>query len=248
MLYELFHSIFLLFFISIYLFFIISQTYLFVLRMYIILGLGTLLNNNNYLHKDKYKKFHIMNKQKTPHRNENCICGSGKKYKKCCFNKFEDFKYDFKYELDHLTDKYNILWCCIPFFKSYTQKWKFNILHHELHGKRYYTRMELFDEELIKTLSSKYYTKERFILFDNKTKHFGYFFQDKDYPCKSRFSKNSKIALNGLHVCSEKCNLVELQQDDRAIYETVCEHCQDNDCGEFGSLLNGLLYPPAANS
>lgn len=32
-------------------------------------------------------------KNKIPGRNDPCICGSGKKFKKCCLQKFEDGTY-----------------------------------------------------------------------------------------------------------------------------------------------------------
>ena len=32
-------------------------------------------------------------KNKIPGRNDPCICGSGKKFKKCCLKKFEDGTY-----------------------------------------------------------------------------------------------------------------------------------------------------------
>lgn len=40
-----------------------------------------------------------IKKHKLPGRNDPCVCGSGKKFKKCCLHKFEDGTYETHREL-----------------------------------------------------------------------------------------------------------------------------------------------------
>lgn len=193
---------------------------------------------------DKQNEKIENNKLKKPERNEHCLCGSKKKFKKCCMTKYEQFEMDLKYEKEHLTDKFNILWCCNSFFRAYTINWKIKILHFELHGKRYFTRIEFENQELIRAFSGKYYTHQRYIIHKDNNKHFGYMLRDNTPLCRSIYSKNIRLSPNSEHICSEKCSKPNMELNENAIYETICENCQDTSCDELLTIFNDLLSSP----
>ena len=190
---------------------------------------------------DKQNEKIENNKLKKLERNEHCLCGSKKKFKKCCMTKYEQFEMDLKYEKEHLTDKFNILWCCNSFFRAYTINWKIQILHFESHGKRYFTRIEFENQELIRAFSSKYYTHQRYIIHKDNNKHFGYMLRDNTPLCRSIYSKNIRLSPNSEHICSEKCSKPNMELNENAIYETICENCQDTSCDELLTIFNELL-------
>ena len=186
------------------------------------------------------KKFE-NNKQKKPERNEGCLCGSKKKFKKCCMTKYNSFENDLRFEREHLTDKFNILWCCNSFFRAYTINWKIKILHFESHGKRYFTRIEFDSQELVRTFSNKYYTHQRYIIHKDNNKHFGYMLRDYAPLCRSSFCKNIRLSPSGEHVCSENCNKPNMELNEHALYETICENCEDMPCDELLGTFNDLI-------
>lgn len=206
------------------------------------------VNNDKVNKKDDKKISQIISnktenniKQKKPERNEHCLCGSKKKFKKCCMIKYEIFEMDLKYEKEHLTDKFNILWCCNSFFRAYTINWKIKILHFESHGKRYFTRIEFENQDLVRAFSNKYYTHQRYVIHKDNKKHFGYMLRDNAPLCRSMFSKNIRLSPNSEHICSDKCNNPNMELDEHAIYETICENCQDTPCDDLLSTFNELM-------
>ena len=155
--------------------------------------------------------------------------------------KYDTFERDRRYEMEHLTDRFNIIWCCNSFFRAYTINWKYKVLHYENYGKRYFTRIEFENQELIKAFSGKYYSHQRYIIHKDNNKHFGYMLRDKIPLCRSIFCKNIRLSPNSEHQCTDKCKNPNMELNERAIYETICENCQDTSCDDLLKLFDDLL-------
>lgn len=174
-------------------------------------------------------------------RNDNCVCGSLKKFKNCCISKTKIIT---EKDNTYVTDKFSTLWCCKNFFDTFTKPLltqKIKILYECNLGLRYFVKFESLSEEF--TIRCNKMMFDISVMFtDVKTsnepiKHFGFVLGENSPWCISKFSKD----FDGNTCSDSKCNYPNLTLESKLICSQMCcINCASEDCPAKQSCASSI--------